>query len=185
MSLNKVMLIGNVGQDPDVRYLESQTKVASLRLATTEVYTTRNGERKENTTWHSIQCWRNLADLCEKYIRKGSQIYVEGRLTSREWTDQTGAKRISIEVEAQNIQLLGRRQDNPASQNAPQVYGQGGNSGMAAQPYQSAPAPQQPYQPYAPSYQNVTPAPAPAVQTPQPAAPMQDFGSQPTDDLPF
>lgn len=183
MSLNKVMLIGNVGQDPEVRYLENQSKVARIRIATTEVYTTRNGERRENTEWHSVTGWRNLADLAEKYIRKGSQIYVEGRLTTREWTDQTGAKRTTTEIEASNIQLLGRRQDNPQAP-LQQGYGQGGNSVPAQQPY-GAPASQpQSYQPYQASYQNVTPAPAPSVQMPQAPAD-QDFGGQGDDDLPF
>ena len=135
MSLNKVMLIGNVGKDPEVRYLENQTqngakpKVATLTLATTERYTDRTGESRENTEWHTIVAWRQLADLCEKYIRKGTQIYVEGRLRTRSWDDQNGNKRYTVEIIATTIQLLGRRSDNPASQNAP------------APSYAAAPAP--------------------------------------------
>lgn len=169
------MLIGNVGQDPEVRYLDNQAKVARLRVATTESYTDRNGEKRESTEWHTVTCWRRLADLVEKYVKKGSQLYIEGRLQTREWTDQSGAKRYSTEVSADNIQLLGRR-ENAAP--AGQGYGQGGNSAPAQ-------APNQGYQPYQPSYQSVvTPAPAPSVQMPQ--SPVQDFGSAAgDDDLPF
>jgi len=118
MSLNKVMLIGNVGKDPDVRYLESNpnnpggnAKVASFPLATTERYRDRNGELRENTEWHNIVAWRNSADVAEKFIRKGTQIFVEGRLRTRQWTDQTGNKRYTTEVVVDNLQLLGKRPD--------------------------------------------------------------------------
>lgn len=168
MSLNKVMLIGNVGMDPEVRYLDnSQTKVARLRLATTERYTDRNGEVRENTEWHTVTCWRKLADLVEKYVKKGSQIYVEGRLQTREWTDNTGAKRYSTEVSADNLQLLGKREGAPAGNAAP--YNQGTMSSTPAGPggYQA------PYQPQ-------------TVATPaQPTAPAGNFGGEGDDDLPF
>ena len=164
MSLNKVMLIGNVGNDPEVRYLESNpqnpganAKVASLRLATTERFRDRNGELRENTEWHSVTLWRNNADVVEKYVHKGSQIYIEGRLRTRQWTDQSGNTRYTTEVVADTIQLLGKRQDGenaPASEPAPAPV--------------SAPV-------HAPA-----PAPAPA-HAPAPAAP----AAEPTDDLPF
>ena len=126
--LNKVLLIGNVGQDPEVRYLDGNNgnggnaKVATIRLATSERYRDRNGEQRENTEWHSVVAWRNLADLAENFIKKGTQIYVEGKIRSREYTDQTGAKRYRTEIIADNIQLLGRRSDNPGAQDggAPQ-----------------------------------------------------------------
>ena len=174
MSLNKVMLIGNVGNDPEVRYLESNpqnpsanAKVASFRLATTERYRDRSGELRENTEWHSIVVWRNNADVVEKFVHKGSQIYIEGKLRTRQWTDQTGNKRYTTEVVADTLQLLGKRPDGEQGQ-------QGGYQGgyaqqpAAAQPaYQPAPAP-------APR-----PAPVnPAYQGPLPAA-------EPSDDLPF
>ena len=131
--LNKVMLIGNVGQDPEVRYLDGNngnggnTKVATIRLATSERYRDRNGEQRENTEWHSVVAWRNLADLAENFIRKGTQIYVEGKIRSREYTDQTGAKRYRTEIIADSIQLLGRRSDNPGAQDGGQGgYQQGG-----------------------------------------------------------
>ncbi len=87
MSLNKVLLIGNVGADPEVRHLEGGSVVANLRIATNERYKDRNGNAQEVTQWHSIVCWRNLADLCEKYIKKGSQIFVEGRIRTNKYTD--------------------------------------------------------------------------------------------------
>ena len=114
MSLNKVMLIGNVGSDPEIRYLEgtdaqSSTKVASFRLATGERYRDRNNELREITEWHSITAWRGNADLVEKYVRKGTQLYVEGRIRTR----------YTIEILADSIQLLGRRSDNPATRDTP------------------------------------------------------------------
>ena len=124
MSLNKVMLIGNVGKDPEVRYLENNPsaqpgtnpKVAQFTMATTERFRDRNGETRENTEWHNIVAWRGLADLAEKYIRKGSQIYVEGQIRTRSWTDQAGAKQYRTEIIANAIQLLGRKSDNPGAQ---------------------------------------------------------------------
>ena len=118
MSLNKVMLIGNVGKDPDVRYLESNpnnpgsnAKVASFPLATSERYRDRNGELRENTEWHNIVAWRNSADVAEKFIRKGTQVFIEGHLRTRQWTDQTGNKRYTTEVVVDTQQLLGKRPD--------------------------------------------------------------------------
>ena len=131
MSLNKVMLIGNVGKDPEVRYLDGNnnpnaggTKVATFTLATTERYRDRNGELRENTEWHNIVAWRNSADVAEKYIHKGTQVYVEGKLRTRSWTDQTGNKRYTTEVTVDNLQLLGRKPDNQGAQNGGQAQGQ-------------------------------------------------------------
>ena len=132
MSLNKVMLIGNAGQDPEVRYLEggtSNTKVATFRLATTDRYRDLNsGQTREQTEWHNIVAWRNAADIVEKYVRKGTQLYIEGRLRTRSWDDQNGNKRYTTEVIADSLQLLGRKADNPASQDnvsaGAQQYGQ-------------------------------------------------------------
>ncbi len=131
MSLNKVMLIGNVGKDPEVRYLDGNnnpnsgsTKVATFTLATTERYRDRNGELRENTEWHNIVAWRNSADVAEKYIRKGTQLYIEGKLRTRSWTDQTGNKRYTTEITVDNLQLLGRKSDNPGAQEGGQGYGQ-------------------------------------------------------------
>lgn len=167
MSLNKVMLIGNVGKDPDVRYLESNpnnpagnAKVASFPLATSERYRDRNGELRENTEWHNIVAWRNSADVAEKFIRKGTQVYIEGHLRTRQWNDQTGNKRYTTEVVVDNLQLLGKR---PDGQDAPVQAGYAPQP--AAQPYQPAPAAPQP-------------AVNPAYNGPQPAP-------EPSDDLPF
>lgn len=173
MSLNKVMLIGNVGNDPEVRYLESNpqnpaanAKVASFRLATTERYRDRSGELRENTEWHSIVVWRNNADVVEKYVHKGSQLYIEGKLRTRQWTDQTGNKRYTTEVVADSLQLLGKRPDS---------QGEGGAQGGG---YQGGYAQQQPVQP------QPQPQPqAPVSNVPagfQPSAP-----AEPSDDLPF
>ena len=138
MSLNKVMLIGNVGKDPEVRYLEGNTpnaKMASFTLATTERYRDRNGELRENTEWHNIVAWRNNADVIEKYVRKGTQLYIEGRIRTRSWDDQTGNKHYTTEILADNLQLLGKKADNPATQG---VH----NGGMGQQRLQQSAAQQ-------------------------------------------
>ena len=102
MALNKVLLIGNVGKDPDVRHFEGGGSVANFSLATTERYKDRNGETKDVTEWHNIVCWRQLADLAENYIRKGTQIYVEGKLRTRSY-ESNGATRYVTEIQADNI----------------------------------------------------------------------------------
>jgi single-strand DNA-binding protein len=189
MSLNKVMLIGNVGNDPEVRYLENNPqssgpnpKVATFRIATTERYTDRSGNRQENTEWHSIVAWRSSADFAEKFIHKGSQVFVEGRLRTRQWTDQSGANRYTTEVVVDNIQLLGKRPDGQPG--APQQgYGQSSaapQQGYGQQPRPAAPA----YQP-APTTPAPTYQPAAAPQAPAPAAPAPLSEDAPTDDLPF
>jgi len=114
MSINKAILVGNVGKDPDVRYFERdndrKNSVASFTLATTERgYTLANGTQvPDRTEWHNIVAWRGLAELAEKYIRKGSQIYVEGKITTRSW-EKDGITRYTTEIVAENIQLLGAR----------------------------------------------------------------------------
>ncbi len=176
MSLNKVMLIGNVGNDPEVRYLESNpqnpaanAKVASFRLATTERYRDRSGELRENTEWHSIVVWRNNADVVEKYVHKGSQLYIEGKLRTRQWTDQTGNKRYTTEVVADTLQLLGKRPDSQGEGGAQQGGYQGGYA-------QQQPVQQQPVQPQPQPQAPVSNVPAGF----QPSAP-----AEPSDDLPF
>lgn len=183
MSLNKVMLIGNVGKDPEVRYLENgnsapgagNAKVATFTLATTERYRDRSGELRENTEWHNIVAWRNSADVAEKFIRKGTQIYVEGRLRTRSWTDQTGNKRFTTEIVVDNLQLLGRRSDNPGGQ------GDGAPQGGYQQPAPAAPQarPSYPQPQAAPAY----PQPAPAARPAE--APIDIMGGDGADDLPF
>ena len=129
MSLNKVMLIGNVGRDPEIRYLEGNsqgggTKVATFTLATTERYRDRNGELRENTEWHNIVAWRQTADVVERFVKKGTQLYIEGRLRTRSYTDQQGIKKYTTEINADNLQLLGRRQDDQGQGGGYQQSGQ-------------------------------------------------------------
>lgn len=110
MSVNKVILVGNVGRDPEVRYLEKNVAVANFTLATTERgYTMQNGTQvPERTEWHNIVAWRGLAELAEKYIRKGSQLYIDGKIQTRSW-EKDGVKRYTTEIYAETIQLLGKR----------------------------------------------------------------------------
>jgi single-strand DNA-binding protein len=109
--VNKVILIGHLGKDPEVRTTDSGMKVARFPLATTEAYKDKNGERKEITEWHNIVCWRNLADISEKYLVKGKLIYVEGKLRTRSWEDN-GVKRYIVEVIADNFVMLGTKGDS-------------------------------------------------------------------------
>lgn len=111
--VNKVILVGNVGLDPEVRTTESGVKVARVRLATTErIYNRQTNENTELTEWHTITLWRGLADVVDRYVRKGSQLYIEGRLRTREWTDKDNIKRYTTEIMADEMKLLGRRSDN-------------------------------------------------------------------------
>jgi single-strand DNA-binding protein len=112
MSLNKVLLIGNAGRDPEIRHLETGVAFVTLSIATTERYKDRNsGEMKEHTEWHTVVFWRGLAELVERHVRKGSQLFIEGRLRSRSWEDQSGQKRYVVEIMADTLRLLGRRPD--------------------------------------------------------------------------
>jgi single-strand DNA-binding protein len=113
MSVNKAILVGNVGKDPEIRHLDGGTSVAKFTLATSDAYKNKSGELVKNTEWHNIVAWRQLAELAEKYIRKGSQIYVEGKITNRQYDDKDGNKRYITEVVADNIRLLGRKDDSP------------------------------------------------------------------------
>lgn len=154
--INKVILVGNAGADPEIRSLESGVKVARLRIATTErIYNRQTQETKEHTEWHSVVLWRGLADVADKYVRKGSQVYIEGAIRSNEWTDKEGVKRYGIEIVANDMKLLGRK-------------GEGAAASAGAS--------------YAPPGQSYTPAQgAPANQAPAaPALPADD-----PDDLPF
>lgn len=161
-SKNLVILLGNVGSDPEVRYLDQQNKVASFRLATSEYYTGRDGQKKELTEWHNIVAFRHLADLAEKYIHKGSQVHIEGKLRTRQWNDQSGQKRYTTEIVCNDIQLCGSRQEIQATG----MINTARQMSEAANGYQNRPG----SAPAAPA------APAPA------AAPVID---PPTDDLPF
>ncbi len=109
-SLNKVMLIGNLGRDPEIRYTPDGAPVANFSIATSEMWTDKNGTRQEKTEWHNIVAWNKLAELSKRYLVKGRQVYVEGRLRTREWTDRDGNKRRTTEVIATQMVLLGSRQ---------------------------------------------------------------------------
>jgi single-strand DNA-binding protein len=107
-SVNKVILVGNLGNDPELRYTPGGRAVCDLRIATTSNYTTRDGEKKESTEWHSIVVWDKQAENCSKYLSKGRQVYVEGRLQTRTWDDkETGKKQYKTEIVAQIVQFLG------------------------------------------------------------------------------
>ncbi len=114
--INKVILVGNLGKDPEVRYLEGGTAVANFPIATSETYKDKNsGERKTNTEWHNIVLWRGLAEIAEKYLKKGSQVYIEGKLKTRQWQDKDGNNRYTTEIVGDNLQMLGRKDDNNSS----------------------------------------------------------------------
>jgi single-strand DNA-binding protein len=111
-SLNKVMLIGRLGQDPEVRYTQSNTAVATLNLATNERYRDSNGEYQDRTEWHRVVAWGRTAEVCQQYLTKGSLIYVEGPLQTREWEDNQGQKRYTTEVKALQMTMLDSRGGN-------------------------------------------------------------------------
>ncbi|MEN9918729.1 MAG: single-stranded DNA-binding protein [Bacteroidota bacterium] len=131
MSVNKVILIGNVGKDPEVRYFDNGSAVVNFSLATTERgYTATNGTQiPDRTEWHNVVCWRGLAKVAEQFVKKGTQLYVEGKIRTRSYDDQNGIKRYVVEIYADNLELLGRKGDAPSDsmgtgfrqQNTPQV----------------------------------------------------------------
>jgi len=155
MSVNKVILVGNVGKDPEVRYVDQNTPVASFSLATTDRgYTAQNGTVvPERTEWHNIVVWRSFAKVAENYIRKGSSLYVEGRIRTKNWTDQNGVTRYMTEIYADYLELLGKRPEGGVPPLAP--------SQAATQQNQSQPA------------------------SPVSAPPFEGESENPADDLPF
>lgn len=166
--INKVILLGNVGQDPEIRTLESGVKSARIRLATTErIFNRQTNETTEHTEWHSVTLWRGLADVADKYVRKGSQLYIEGRIRYRDW-EKDGVKHYGVDIIADDMKLLGRRQEGAAPQMSQPMVG---GYQQPQQPHYQQPQYQQPQQPqYQPS------VPMPAV----PAMPQDD-----AEDLPF
>jgi len=109
--INKVILVGRVGKDPEVRHLDNNSVVASFTLATNESYKNKNGEKVTNTEWHNIVVWRSLAEIAGRYIKKGTMLYVEGKIRTRSWNDKDGNKRYTTEIEADNFQMLSARSD--------------------------------------------------------------------------
>ena len=124
-SLNKVMLIGRLGQDPEVRYTQSNTAVATLNIATSERYKDGNGEFQEKTEWHRVVAWGRLAEICQQYLNKGSLVYIEGPLQTRQWEDNQGQKKYTTEIKALQMTML----DTKGSGNG----NQGGNRNAAPQ----------------------------------------------------
>jgi len=160
-SVNKVILVGNLGRDPEIRYLPSGDAVANLNLATTDVSKDKaTGERKEYTEWHRIAMFGKLAEIAGQYLRKGSQCYIEGRIRTRKWTDQGGQERYSTEIVADEMRMLGGRQSGGESA---MPNGPGPREEMSMEAY-SAPA-------------------APRAPAPKPAAPA-GFDNM-DDDVPF
>ncbi|ACR01902.1 MAG TPA: single-stranded DNA-binding protein [Thauera aminoaromatica] len=165
-SVNKVILIGNLGADPESRFAPSGDAICNIRLATTETWRDKNtGERREATEWHRVAFFGKLAEIAGQYLRKGSQVYIEGSLRTRKWQDQSGQDRYTTEIRADEMKMLGRREGG----DAPMRGGEGGGWDAGAQ---SAPA----RQPAAPA-QRTQPQSAP----PQQSGGFGDFD----DDIPF
>ena len=131
--VNKVILVGHLGADPELRHTQNGTPVATFRVATTERYNDRNGERQERTEWHRIVAWSKLAEICNNYLKKGKQVYIEGRIQTRQWEDQSGGTRYTTEIIANNMVMLGRAgdvsNDFPAQQFPPDPVAQDSGSG--------------------------------------------------------
>jgi len=130
-SVNKVILVGNLGQKPELKYLPSGQAVCELRVATNESFTDKNQQKQERTEWHRVVCWGKLGENCAQYLDKGRPVYVEGRLQTRSWDDKnTGEKRYMTEIVAQSVQFLGGRDGNraapPSGRNAPGGSSEGG-----------------------------------------------------------
>ncbi len=123
-SVNKVILVGNLGADPESRYLPNGDAVTNIRLATTDTWKDKNsGERKEMTEWHRVVFYRRLAEIAAQYLKKGSQVYLEGRIRTRKWQDKDGQDRYTTEIEATEMQMLGRREgmgEAPPRESAPE-----------------------------------------------------------------
>lgn len=169
--INKVILVGNLGNDPEIRYLPSGGAVANITLATSETWRDKNtGEQREKTEWHRVALFGKLAEVAGEYLRKGSQVYIEGQLQTRKWQDQSGQDRYSTEVVVQGfngvMQMLGGRAQGG---NQAQSGGNQGNWGQPQQPAQQQSAPRAPQQQ------------APQQQAPQYNEPPMDFD----DDIPF
>ena len=114
--LNKVLLMGNLGRDPEVRFTTGGTSVANFSIATNESWKDKNGQLQEKTEWHRIVVWGKLAELCGQYLKKGRQAFIEGRLQTREWTDKEGKKNYSTEIVANNVQFIGGRPEGAGAE---------------------------------------------------------------------
>ncbi len=132
--VNKVILIGNLGKDPEIKTLESGVKVANFSMATTEVYKNKDGVRNDITEWHNIVLWRGLAELAESYLKKGNQIYLEGRIRTRQWEDKDGNKRYTTEIMGDNLTFLGGGKDSSNTASEQPKAAVGDNSGDDSSP---------------------------------------------------
>ena len=198
MSVNKVILVGNVGKDPEVRYLDENTAIAKFPLATSETYKNRSGERVTNTEWHNVVLWRGLATVAERYVKKGTQLYIEGRIKTRSYDDQDGNRKYITEIVGDEMKLLGKRPDEGMEGGTPYGgSGTGAQSTQQAQSHQSAsaparPAPSEPSQPGTSSQPGASSQPGPDrgfqkddfSSDDQQDDPFSDPGNG-TDDLPF
>lgn len=117
-SLNKVMLIGNLGTNPEIRTLPSGSKVATFNMATSENYTNKNGEKVEQTEWHRIELWDNLAEIGEKFLQKGDSVYIEGKIRTEKYTDANGIEKFVVKIRGNSMQMLGRKSEKAEVKNA-------------------------------------------------------------------
>ena len=131
MSVNKVILVGRLGRDPETRYTGGGQAVANFSVATDESYRDRNGERQKRTEWHKIVVWGKQAEIAQQYLKKGSLVFIEGRIQSREWQDKEGQKRTSFEIVANNFRMLGGRAESAAA-------GMGGGSSRSGDDFDQA-----------------------------------------------
>lgn len=156
--INKVIIVGNLGKDPEVRHFEGNSSVASFSVATSETYTDKNGERQKQTEWHNVVLWNGLAGVAEKYLKKGNLVYIEGKVTTRKWQDKDGNDRYTTEIVGRTMKMLGGKE--------------GGGSYNSNMPAASdAPA--------------KTQMKEPAVATNTATAPAEKIADAPDDDLPF
>ena len=128
--VNRVMLIGNLGKDPDVQFLEGNIAVAKFPLATTETFKDRSGKLVSQTEWHTVVLWRGLAELAQKYLHKGSLVYIEGRLRTRSWEDKEGNRKFATEVVGDNLIMLDKRTDGPGGSSA--IHSEPGIEGLSS-----------------------------------------------------
>jgi len=113
--VNKVILVGNLGKDPEIRHLDNGVAVANFSLATTESYTNKQGERVNQTEWHNVVLWRGLADIAEKYLKKGNSVYIEGKIVTRKWEDKDNNTRYSTDIVADKMTMLGSKQESTST----------------------------------------------------------------------
>ncbi|MDP6977870.1 MAG: single-stranded DNA-binding protein [Myxococcota bacterium] len=139
--VNKAILVGNLGRDPELRYTASGQAVANFSLATGESYTDKSGERVERTEWHRIVVWGKTAELCSQYLSKGRSVYIEGRLQTREWEDKEGVKRQTTEIVANTVQFLGGRGEGGAGGGGGMPPAGGGTSDFGSDSGGGAPPP--------------------------------------------